>query len=213
MAGSFSRSFWCALMIIGAVSYTCLRAGEQKRMQDIPIAVREFLSASDGLGKMAVREQHPNLDQQLADPNTRVTILRFLESDEAWEEKDSGFVASCIEFLMAKAKTEEVPIIRTFLLSAEPHVRLRAYEFLVRFAFPDKNRDSLLILLQGMLSDEDDMVRTQGAHFIERADAVSPLLPFLQRWMKIAANKAWTESESFELVEHMIHKATRRPRL
>src|SRR5260370_22553026 len=175
-------------------------------MQEIPAGVREYLSTTDSLYRAEVAQRYPDLQKALNDPATRKAVLDWLASDEAWDSANSGFTSNCLEFLRAGATEGEAQIVRGFLLHPEPQVRLRAYEFLLTLYFPDKNREAMFLLLHGMLSDNDDMVRAQAARYIERANAVAELRDFLQRWYKTASDRGWAGTERFELVERLLNR-------
>jgi hypothetical protein len=175
-------------------------------MEAIPPEVREYLSTKDALFRAHVVQRYPVLDQVLNSPATRKALLDWLASDAAWNPTISSFTSNCLEFLRVGAAEGEAQTVRAFLLHPDPYVRLRAYEFLLTLYFPDKNREAMLLLLQGMLSDNDDVVRAQAASYIERADAVSELKDFLQQWYKSAPLRGWARTESFELIERLLNK-------
>jgi ADP-ribosylglycohydrolase len=174
-------------------------------MQAIPAEVREYLSTSDSLYRAQVVQRYPDLQQTLNDPATRKAILDWLTSDEAWEPSLSSFTSNSLALLRVGAAQEEAQIVRSFLLHPDPWVRLSAYDFLLTLYFPDRNREAMFLLLHGMLSDNDDMVRAQAARYIERADAVDELRDFLQRWYKEAPGRGWADTESFELVGGLLN--------
>lgn len=174
-------------------------------MQAIPDEVREYLSTSDSLDRALVTQRYPDLQQTLNDPATRKAVLDWLASDKAWELALSSFTSNSLAFLRVGATQEEAQIVRGFLLHPDPGVRLSAYDFLLTLYFPDKNREAMFLLLHGMLSDNDDMVRAQAARYIERVDAVDELRNFLQRWYKEAPGRGWADTESFELVERLLN--------
>ena len=175
-------------------------------MEEIPSEIRAYLSTNDSLFRVQIAQHYPGLQQTLNDPASRKAILNWLASDEAWDPTVSGFTSNSLEFLRAGAVEDEAQIVRGFLLHSDPQVRLRAYEFLLTLYFPDKNREAMFLLLHSMLSDTDDMVRTQAARYIERANAGTDLKDFLQRWYKTAPDRGWDGTESFELVEHLLQQ-------
>jgi len=174
-------------------------------MQEIPFGVRDYLSTNDSLYRRQVTQRYPGLQEDLSDPATRKAILNWMVSDAAWDSTGTNFVGNCLEFLRAEGVEEEAQIIRGFLLHSDPRVRLRTYEFLLTLYFPDKNFEAMFLLLHGMLSDDNDMVRALGARYIERAGAVPKLRDFLQRWYKVAPDRGWANTESFELVENLLN--------
>ncbi len=193
-----------AAVLLAVTFVCCMRGGEAYMQEQIPIEVREHLSAGDGLGKAAVAERYPDIQATLNNPKTRVAILNYLASDDAWKDSSTGFTMKCIEFLRSGATQQEAHLVRTFLLHADHYVRLRAYEFLMTFYFPDKNREAMFVLLQNMILDDHDAVRTQGARFIERANVGVEFRPFLKRWRKTAAGKGWEGKESVEIIDRLL---------
>jgi len=175
-------------------------------MQEIPEEVRAYLSSDDALMRAQLLQTYPSLQQTLSDPQTRTALLSWLASDEAWQPDATGFVAHALAYLRVGAKQDEAPIVRTFLVHTDAHVRLRAYEFLLSLYFPDRNPEAMFLLLHGMLLDGDDTVRAQAAHYIERANAVGELRGFLESWRKVAPSRGWDGSESFELVERLLER-------
>ena len=175
-------------------------------MQAITVEVREYLSRKDSLFRAEVAQRYPHLEQTLNDPKTRTALLDWLASDAAWDPAVSGFTDNCLEFLRVGADAGESQIVRAFLLHTNPYIRLHTYDFLLTLYFPDRNREAMLLLFQSMLSDNDDMVRTQATSYIEHAGAVSELKDFLQQWHKSAPHRGWAGTESFELIERLLNK-------
>lgn len=173
-------------------------------MTYIPPEVKQYLSSDDDLLRARLVQQYPRLQETVDDPKTRVAILEWLASDEAHEKSSAGFASACLKFLRAKASQNEAPIVKTFLLHTDSHVRLRAYEFLLTLFFREKDREAMLGLLHSMLSDSDDMVRAQSARYIERTGAADELQDHLQRWHLDALSRGWRGTQSFELVEHLL---------
>jgi len=175
-------------------------------MPEIPPEVKAYVASTNLLVREQLRQRYPNLDQLLAQPETRQAILAWLSSEEAWDESTSDFVMRCLEFLQTDATETEAPIVKTFLLHPNSFVRLRAFEFLLRLYFPDKNREAMFLLLNNMLFDEDDAVRVSGAGYIDRAKAIGEFRDFLERWLKVAASRGWQNTQSFELIQQLLQR-------
>ena len=173
-------------------------------MQGVPIEVEEYLSAGDGLGQVSVEEAHPNVKQTLNAPETRRALLRYLAGDAPWETASSGLVIGTLTFVLAAAVPPEAPSVRPLLLHPVPEVRTRAYLFLV--AAGRQDRAEVVALLQSMLLDPDDMVRTTGVREIERTGTVAELRTLLERWMKLAHVRGWDEQESHELLGALLRQ-------
>jgi hypothetical protein len=173
-------------------------------MASIPGEVRSYLSTNDSLVRAALAEQFPDLQETLADPETRDAVLAWLAGDDAWEAANAHFTMNALRYLQGKATQAEAQTVRPFLLHTDPNVRLAAYEFLLTLYFPDKNPEALLQLLQNMLSDELEMVRASAARYIKQSAVTPELERFLQRWQKTAQDKGWADTESYELVERLL---------
>lgn len=173
-------------------------------MQEIPTEVREYLAVNDSPARVQLFQSHPDLKDLLEDPRTRAVILDWLGSEEAWDKSRSSFVSNCLEFLRPGAQQSDEQMVRAFLLHEDPFVRLRAYELLLTLYYPEHNRNAMFLLLHGMLSDPDDRVRVSAAAYIQGVGAAGELKGFLQRWLKLAPEKGWEGSESFEMVDRLL---------
>lgn len=175
-------------------------------MHDLPKEVVEYLSSDDSLGRAALSERNPQLDTVLHDPSTRKSLITWLGGDEPWEPESTEFTENTLGFILGFANAEDADIVRQFLLHSDPHIRLRASEYLLGLYFPDKNDDAMFLLLQNMIMDKDDMVRTMAVNYMERAKAIPKFEKFLRRWIKIAHTRGWKDTESFETVETVLKR-------
>jgi hypothetical protein len=171
-------------------------------MQAIPIEVREYLSTNDSLVRAQISQRYPNLSDILDSPSTRAAVLAWLGSNEAWEDSLIHFTINSLKYMQGKASTDESQTIRAFLLHPHPQVRLAAYENLLTLYFPDKNPEALMQLLQNMLSDNDEMLRVEAAHYVKQSGVAAELKGFLQRWRQMGV--APENSESRELVDGLL---------
>ncbi len=174
-------------------------------MDNIPVEARAFLSTNDSLAQAQLAQQFPNLQDTLRDPGVRAAVLAWLASDAAWDDANAHFTLNALRYLRSAADPAEAQVIRPFLLHSQPGVRLAAYEFLLTLYYPDKNREALLQLLQNMLSDSQDAIRSAGARYADQADVEAELHSFLLRWQKTAEAQGWVNSESFELVGRLLN--------
>src|SRR5207342_3196081 len=88
------------------------RAQAQRRpMQDIPVAVQEYLSTNDGLGRAAVEQQHPNVKAVLNAPETRKALLAYLASDDPWVTPSPGFAMNTLTFVLSGASQDETRFV------------------------------------------------------------------------------------------------------
>ncbi|WP_020669586.1 hypothetical protein [Amycolatopsis nigrescens] len=163
---------------------------------DIPPLVRSYLATDDGMVRNQLLTEHPEVQEQLTDPRTRRAVLDWLGGEEARQAGLAGFVAGCLSYLRTHAVPEEAVEVRPFTLHPEPVVRVKAYEVLLTLYYPDKNREALLMVLQAMLADPADAVRTQGAHFVASADARQELDAFLAGWAREAPGKGWDTGQA-----------------
>lgn len=174
------------------------------KMNNVSPAVQRYLESEDAFARAQLLQANPNLETELQSADVRQAILTWLSVEDAWQRDTESLTENCIEFLTPKAAPGEAETIRQFSLHSNPHIRLRSYEFLVNLYFPDRNREALLVVLQAMLSDQSETIRREAAGYIERAGAGADLQPFLRRWQAQAAERGWTESESFELVARLL---------
>lgn len=173
-------------------------------MNGLSIEIREYFSSGDDCHRASILERYPDLKETLREKETRSAILDWLATDEAHAESFTELVFNLLEYIRVGVSENEVSTIRPFLLNPNPAVRLRSYEVLLTLYFPDKNKEALFVLLHSMLSDDDEMIRAQAVNYIERANATKELLPFLERWRKMAIERGWSKKESFELVERLL---------
>ena len=169
-------------------------------LDQIPIEVRDYLTANDGLAQAAVKEKYPNLRQTLDAPETRAAIIRYLASREPWADK-SGFTRNVLGFLQNGASEEEAASIRPLLRHPDPWVRLRTYEYLMAIYYPPRDHQAMSNLFQEMLDDSDEIVRVQAARWIKGLNMSSEMHDFLQRWVKLAVERKWDTQESFSLIQ------------
>jgi hypothetical protein len=136
-------------------------------------------------------------------PETRKALLAYLASDDPWVTTTPGFAMNTLTFVLSGATADEARFVRPLVLHPVPDVRVRAYTFLVAVAGQD--RTSLIALLETMMMDPDDMVRTAGARYIEQTDALTSLRLFLERWVKLAPARGWN-GESRELIDRLLKR-------
>ncbi len=173
-------------------------------MDNIPIEARAYLSTNDSIARAQLAQRYPDLTTTLTDPTVRAAVLAWLAGDDAWDEANTSFTLNALRYLRSAADPSEAQAIRPFLLHPQPNVRLAAYEFLLTLYYPNKNREALLQLLQNMLSDSEDMIRSAGARYADQVGIAAELHSFLLRWQKTAHDKGWVDSESYELVGRLL---------
>lgn len=170
----------------------------------IPQEVREYLNAGDGLGQFAVRERHPNLNRTLEAADTRAALLRYLGSDEPWQEPAPGFVMSAVAFLQGKASAAELPTIEKLRGYNNPWVRVRVADYAMGVYFPAQNRIAMVQLWERMLNDADEIVRVHAARYVQSLKAAPAMRPFLETWQQTARQKKWDAAESYQLIEQSL---------
>ena len=173
---------------------------------DIPDAVRSYLATEDALARAQLVADHPEIEAVLADDDTRRAILDWLSEAEAHRPENTSLVAGSLEFLRSGAGPQDAAAVRSYTLHPDSGVRLRAFELLLTLYFPDRNRDALLMVLQSMLTDADDLVRTAGARYVDRAGAAPELGAFLAGWTQEAPARDWHTGESAEVVDRLLTK-------
>jgi hypothetical protein len=173
-------------------------------LRGVPDEVQQYLSSRDGLFRAALQSQYPNLQARLSDPAVRDAVAAWLASDEALNEGSVDLLMNALEYLRPTATEADGAAVRSLLMHMEPFVRLAAYNFLVSLYFPDKNRQALLMVLNGMLSDEADAIRQRGAEYVERAGAGAELKLFLQRWLQTASARGWMDTDTYRLIDRLV---------
>jgi hypothetical protein len=173
-------------------------------MENFSEEIKAYFSSGDALSRAQLVQTHPELEQTLNSPELIAQLLHWLSTNEPWAETNVNLTMHVLVFLRTHARESDASIVKVFLLHNDPLVRLRAYEYLLTLYFPDKNREALFLLLQGMLSDQDEQVRAEAAGYIQRADAVSYLRGFLERWITTASERGWGNNESYELIERIL---------
>jgi hypothetical protein len=173
-------------------------------MTRLPDDLAQYFATGDELARASVVEQHPGLPAALGTAETRARLLDWLSDEEPWQEDRTEMLVQVLQFLRGTASEADAPRVKPFLLHPRDRVRLRAYEFLTALYFPDRNREALFLLLNGMLSDEGDDVRAAGAAYAQRAGAVPELRDFLTRWRALAPARGWTGTQSYELVTRLL---------
>ncbi|HEY0017460.1 MAG TPA: hypothetical protein VGC13_14210 [Longimicrobium sp.] len=176
-------------------------------MIGLPEPLGAYLTAYDVLTRDAVLRAHAGLRDELQRPETRSTLLAWLASDDAWSPEGAGVLPAVLEFLRPAAVPSEAARVRPLLMHPDPPVRRGAFEFLLTLCFSGRNPEALLLLLGGMLMDEDETVRRTGADYASRAPADGELRDFLKRWLVLAPARGWTGSESYELVKRLLGAA------
>lgn len=171
-------------------------------IDEIPVEVRDYLTAGDGLAQAAVIERYPDVRRSLESPDVRAAILRYLASGEAW--RDPGFAINALAYLQGGASAKEVPAVRNLMTHPNPWVRVRACEYMLGVYYPAQDRVSMVSLFETMLNDKDEIVRVQGARWIRDFKAAPEMQSTLQNWLKIAAQRKWDGAESFQIV-HSLH--------
>ena len=175
-------------------------------MRGIPDEIQQYLSTRDGLSRATLLAQVPDLQERLKDPAIRDAVAAWLASDEANNAAPTDLLMNALEYLRTTATEVDSAAVRSLLMHPEPFVRLAAYNFLVSLYFPDKNRQALLMVLNGMLADDSDAIRQRGAEYIERAGAAADLKLFLQRWLQTASTRGWANTDTYRLVDQLVKK-------
>lgn len=175
-------------------------------MSELPENIQKYLTVwNDTLARGMLLEEQPELTNLLDDPSTRHTLLQWLAGVESLDPQNALLTANALQFLRPSATSSDLSIVRKLLMHSDTIVRMRTYEFLLTLYFPDKNPEAMLMLLNSMLMDSDDTIRTQGVRYIQRANAVAELRDFLMSWQQAAASRGWLDSDSYELVQQVLN--------
>jgi hypothetical protein len=174
-------------------------------MEDLPAPLRQYLSTTDSIVRAQIVAEHGDLLQMLSTPETRSAVLKWLASEAAWEPSAYTLLINALGILRG-GSAEEAQVVRPFLLHSEPFVRMAAFEFMLALYGPDQNPEALLMVLQNMLSDQSDKVRSLATHYIENLKLTDDLKKFLDRWYQSAPDKGWDTRESFERIGRILGK-------
>ncbi len=172
-------------------------------LKEIPVEVRDYLTAGDGLAQAAVVEQYPNVRRVLDAPETRAAILRYLAGDGPWKDPAPGFTINALAFLQGAASAKEAPPLHNLMRHSNPWVRLRTYEYMMAVHYPLHDRAAMIKMFEEMMNDADEIVRVQAARWIKGVSAGHEMRGFLQGWMKTATDRKWDKLESFEMIRDL----------
>jgi hypothetical protein len=173
-------------------------------METIPAEVKEYLSSKDSHFRAELTRRRPKLVDMVNSKETRTVLFDWLASPQSWHASFSAFTANILEFLRNGAVPRETSIVRPFLLHEDALVRLRAYEFLFTVYFSRKSRESMLLLLNSMLRDPDELVKTQSIRYIERAQLTAHFRPEFDRLRTDAEARGARATESYELLQRFL---------
>ena len=163
-------------------------------IDEIPVEVRDYLTAGDGLAQAAVIERYPDVRRSLESPDVRAAILRYLASG-GW--RDPGFAINALAYLQGGASAKEVPAVRDLMTHRIPGSASEPVSICVGVYYPAQDRVSMVSLFETMLNDKDEIVRVQGARWIRDFKAAPEMQSTLQNWLKIAAQRKWDGARAF----------------
>jgi hypothetical protein len=178
-------------------------ANSPRMIDQIPIEVRDYLTAGDGLGKAAVMQQHPQVEQTLRAPNTRVALVNYLSSREPWQDPPALTIGALAHLQNGASEKESVKI-RPLAKHPEALVRLRVDEYLMAIYYPGRDEAQMANLFQEMLQDRDEIVRVQSARWIQGLKLGPPMRVQLNQWAKLAVERKWDRYESFEIIQGLL---------
>ncbi len=180
-------------------------ASTTQLIDQIPIEVRDYLTAGDGLGMVAVHEQYPHVDQVLRAPSTRVALLNYLASQEPWHDPP-GLTIGALVLLKNGASAAESQQLLHLLEHPIGLVRLRLYQYLVQIYYPSRNMPPMIAIFQKMLADPDEVVRVQAARWIQGFKLGAQMRPTLEQWTIIAAERKWNHGESYDIIQGLLRR-------
>jgi len=172
-------------------------------IDEIPVEVRQYLTAGDALAQASVEGKYPGVQATLRTPEVRQAILKYLNSKEAWDAPPT-FAVNALAFLVGDANAKELPLVRNLIAHPQPWVRVRAAQYRMAVYYPAGDRAAMVDLFEKMLVDEDDVVRLQAARWIRDFQAAAEMKPYLKRWTGIAAARGWTSTETFTIVATLL---------
>ena len=176
---------------------------ESKKIDQIPIEVRDYLTAGDGLAQFAVHEKYPNVEQTLHSASTRTAILNYLGSKEPWQDPTS-LTINAIALLQTKATERESVIIRPLVGHSNPWVRLRVHEYMMAVYYPAHAHGAMIEMMKEMLADHDEVVRVQAARWIKALNFGAEMREFLEQWRTRATQQKWNSQESYGIIQDIL---------
>jgi hypothetical protein len=162
-------------------------------------AVLDYLATGDAMCRAELKADDPSLEERLSSADEQRAVLAWLGTAEA-EGADDVLLANALSFARAAATPDDAELVRRYTVDEDARVRLAAYEVLLTAYFPDVNRPALMLVLQAMLADEAEQIRTLGASYVERAGAGAELAPYLRRW----AGRQTTGTAASEIVARLL---------
>jgi hypothetical protein len=182
-------------------------------LSKVPAEVREYFTASDGLGQFSARQNHPHLEDTLKAPTTRMAIVNYLASEEPWHDHP-GFTIGALTYLQTEANAAELARINHLTKHPNALIRLRMFEYMMDIYYPPRDVSRMASMFQAMLADPDDTIRVQAVRWIEGLKMQERMRETLVHWLKFANDHGWTASESYSMIQHMLtdsHQSSSRP--
>ncbi|MFN7993072.1 MAG: HEAT repeat domain-containing protein [Bryobacteraceae bacterium] len=176
----------------------------KKLIDQIPVEVRDYLTAGDGLAQAAVEEKYPDVKRILHAPATRAAVVRYLASKEPWADPAPSLTLNALSYLQQGANAKEAAAIHPLIEHPNPWVRLRVYEYMMAVHYPPRDRPAMIDLFQQMLSDPDEVVRVQAARWIKGLNLAQDMRPTLQKWTESAREHNWDTQESYEIIQSLV---------
>jgi hypothetical protein len=193
------------ICILGLVALGGAAMEKSKKLIDeIPVEVREYLSSSESLSKAAVQEKYPDVRRTLQAPATREAIVRYLGSKEPWAVPALAFTVNALAYLVQGANAKELAALRPLMDYPDARVRLRVCEYTMAVYYPARDKAAMATLFQRMLADPDEVVRVQGASWIEDLHLVSEMRAGLEEWTKSAREHKWDTQESYQIIQGLL---------
>jgi hypothetical protein len=178
-------------------------AGKGKKMADeIPPDVRAYLLGGDGLGRVAVIKQHPDVQQRLRQPEVQATLYRYLESQEPWKEEIPVLAMAALDQLLANPTPQGGKSVSTLAGHPNPLLRVRVYRYQMALVYP-RDREGVSRVLEKMLTDEDEAVRMEGANLIRNLKLTDLMRDYLRDWVRQAHERKWNSGASYALLQEL----------
>jgi len=171
--------------------------------EEIPEDVRAYLLAGDGLGRVSVTERYPNVEARLRTPEVQATLYRYLAGKEPWAEEVPTLAMAALDTLLATPTAEGAKSIRKLIAHPNPLLRLRAYRYLFAVVYP-RDPDGMARVVRDMLTDNDEPVRLDGAHFVRNLKMAGAMRAFLQDWIRRAPERKWDHGESYAIILELV---------
>jgi HEAT repeat protein len=109
---------------------------------------------------------------------------------------------AALDTLLATPSADGAKAIRALTGHPNESVRLRAYRYMCALVFP-RDREAMTGVIEQMLTDNDELVRLEGARLVKNLKMADGMREFLRDWVRQAAERQWDRSESYSVLRDL----------